>query len=222
MATEPGPVLENAIQSIAASLGTIAAFFASVWALIHRMRRKKSPGSDPERIHAVPRAAFLRERQADQLDRLAREVGGQRALLLKAHNGGQIPRASSTLKITIMAEAHAPSVQSVAGEYDARLLTDRGYLRMLSELDEVELMLLRTKDLPKRSMLRDEYEREGLSAAWICVVKRDPRRFFYLSVSSDRDFKDSPTERAAVRACAAKLSRLLEVDLSRTLDDVTG
>jgi hypothetical protein len=200
------------LEQIAAAVVSGALTGAAMW---WRDRRKSKLD------HAVPAAAVAQIRQTEILRELCDEIGGCRAVLLKAHNGGSIPHGGSSLKVTILAEATTMGVPCVRLSYQARPITDTQYLRLIRDVDRAGLLLVRTRDLEAATMLRDEYERANIASAYVAVVLREPERWYYLSVQSVHEMKSTPHARAVVRAAAARLSRLCVRDLEITLDEET-
>lgn len=208
------------LGAIAAALGTIATALVFIVRFIQaRVKgvRRKAIDAKERKSRGVGIAANRRVRQVKVLKGLASELGAQRALLIKCHNGGKVPNGGTPLFLTVLADTHAQSVAPIAGEYQQRPLVDPSYLELLSRLDAAEMILQPTEDLPVASMLRDEYEREGLLSAWICVVHRSDSTgsLFYLSASSKRVMHSDAASRAAVRAAAARLAPLVSLTVTQ-------
>lgn len=212
---------ESEVGAIVAALTTIAGALAWLVRFIaSRVKGSRQEARD-RKARGVGIAATRRVRQVKTLKGLASELGAQRALLIKCHNGGKVPNGGTPLFLTVLADTHAPTVASVAEEYQQRPLVDPDYLEMLSQLDSLDMMLVHTADLADQSMLRDEYERENLESAWICVVHRSERTgaLFYLSASSRRVMDNDAASRAAVRAAAARLSPLVSLTVTQVGDE---
>ncbi len=199
------------LEQITAAIVTGALTGAAVW---YRDRRK-------ERLrHAVPAAATAQIRQAQILTALCSEIGAARALLIKVHNGGEIPHGGRDLKITALAESDpVPGVPRIAPEIQGRPILDPEYLRLIHDLHRHRVLLIRTDDLTPGSMLRDEHERAGIASAWASVVLAEPERWYMLLCESRHALEPAPAARAVMRAAAARLSRLVVRDLDLTLDD---
>ncbi len=151
---------------------------------------------------------------------VAVDLGCQRSVLLKAHNGGSLATPGSALKLSIVEHWHPSEFGSISGEYVGRPLSDRDYRLMIAELDKREIMLVRAKDLSEGSMLRDELERDDLQCAWVCCVRREavPSRFYFLMVASRGVLEQDAKSRALLRGASSRLNALLSDDLLTTLE----
>lgn len=172
--------------------------------------------------HAVPAAATAQIKQAQILTELRAQLGGVRALLIKVHDGGQVPHGGRDLKITALAESDPlPGVPAIAAEIQGRPILDREYLRLIHDLDREHVLLIRTADLRPGGLLRDEHERAGVSSAWAVLVLAEPERWYFALVEARHVMGADGASRAVLRSAAARLARLCVRQLEITLVDDT-
>lgn len=108
---------------------------------------------------------------------LKHDTCADRALLLRASNGGSIPRPGSRLFSSVVYEIVKPGVPPLADTWQSQEL-DAPYVAMLVEIDTRGYVYLRTEDMVE-STLRTAYEANGVVAA--CVF----------DANGDRDSKTS-------------------------------
>jgi len=199
------------IEQAIAALVSGALTGGAVWLADRRKQRLKG---------AVPSAATAQIKQSMILTELARDLGAHRALLLKVHNGGEIPHGGRDLMITALAESEpVDGVPRLAREIQRRPILDPEYLHLIHDLEEHRVLLIRTADLNRRSWLRDEHARAGIRSAWACVVRATPRSWFFVLAESRHEMDLADASRAIVRASASRLARYCVRDLDATLED---
>lgn len=94
------------------------------------------------------------------MQRIVREGGVDRCIILKAENGGKKKYGS------VLMEVHNDNVDEVKSDFQRHRL-DKKYMRLLEDVIERESVDVWTKDLDPREVLHTRYASDGIVAGWI-------------------------------------------------------
>ena len=196
------------LPAIGAALGGA---IASAWVAFKRMARKTRKSSDVMLAVKAQTEIYM------ALAELTREIGADRVILLKAHNGGRIVEEPGTqIYITIFSEVLATNaVGTTQDDFQVRAVYDHRYLQLLRAVALRKAVTLHTKDMDEDEMLRGVYTRAGIATSEVVEVYSQPGRYWYLACSWHTLHAPDASERAAVAGCASKVGKLLAQDLFR-------
>lgn len=107
----------------------------------------------PSDMQAVLRAS---SRINAEISRVREVTGADQVLVLRAHNGGKIPRVGARLKSSVTHESWGPNRDSIMDTWQSQPL-DASYVDMLVEVAEHGHITNVTEDMPP-SVLRDAYQ----------------------------------------------------------------
>lgn len=143
------------------------------------------------------------------LDDIVKNTSCNRSLLLKAHNGGGVPKIGSELFSTVVLEMHEDN-SSVREAWTKQRL-DSPYINVLVKLASSENgMILASKEDFKGSILYDVYTMQGVNSTKLAYITNTKADWFYISntfASSLEEIK--PEEKAYMRGQINKLRNLL-------------
>jgi len=126
----------------------------------------------------------------DRLQDFQADVGAGRVLLLYASNGGGIPSAGKNIHVTIVHELKDKELDPIKSSFQ-HMVTDAGYVKMLSEVIECGIVMYEDPSSPESRMphgfLQDLYAKEGVKFAYIRHVKTLHDRFYFVSARWYRD-----------------------------------
>lgn len=157
------------------------------------------------------------------LRRLAIRTGGERALLLKAHNGGNNPRPGHSLYVTIVNEWAGASLPSIRSEWIGRMI-DGDYERVLAHIlqdpsHRYQYVLSTTHDDSQVTQLQDAYRSQDISHSeiWLVGTCTKDKAVYYLSVQYvGTPPDDSANLRSDFKRAIIGLRQMLRVDDSHT------
>lgn len=138
------------------------------------------------------------------LNALQSATGADRALLLRAHNGGAIPRPGVALYSSVIYEVHATGVASIRDSWQKQPL-DEHYIGLLLKVATQKIAALETKRMYECA-LRDAYESLGVTESRIAEVKSGVGEYYYLSLSwSDDIARDDAFVNMQIRTATARI-----------------
>lgn len=135
-------------------------------------------------------------------------LGAARILVLRAENGGEIPRVGHDLHSTVVYETfHA--VDAVSERWSQQKM-DEEYVRLLARVIAEDQVVVHTDKL-KKGHLKDIYLSTGIGHAIVSTLRVSQKEFFYLSIA----FTEPPREigardRDRIRSTRTRLKRLLK------------
>lgn len=167
---------------------------------LEKVKREKALKRVRDGFHALYKA--YRE-----LDRAIKLIGGHRAMILCAHNGGGVPGPTKQAKVTILYETDAPGVREVREDFIGRPL-DLQYAGLISNLLNKEVLHLVTEDLDD-GFLKIHYSADGVKASYVALVGTSDNGVFYLSVNfSDCDKPFTPKRMARLAAIHSSIANI--------------
>lgn len=192
---------------LSAGGGTKAAIEAVRWWVDRRDRLEASKPSESRGITRVFRSV---SRIMGAMRALRESTRGTRVVLLRASNGGQIPKPGSRLYSSVVYEDYEDGVAAVSATWQKQEL-DAHYVDLLVDVDREGHIYLDVEDLPGQCILGDAYQAMGVVAA--CVFSANGTRdshvdYYYGSVTwTDRgDIPDPAILANAVRVARTQIS----------------
>jgi len=134
-------------------------------------------------------------------------VGGQRGLLLRLENNGNVPEVTGVLYSTIIEEAYNPPLKSVKQVWQKRLV-DIEYIKMILLMGKGESCVL-TEEMPDECMLKDLYLANGINCAEIKYVATTNKYMYYISFSFTEPKKLNPAERDSLNSLVNSIRDLI-------------
>lgn len=132
-----------------------------------------------------------------------------KVVLLKCHNGGDVPSISGPLYATVLYEVKKPNEPSTAGRWQCQPLDD-AYIKMLISLFK-EKKIVNETDKMVDGILKDTYMADGVSFAKVLEVFTTKGKYFYLSVLFKKQYAEvRAEERDAIRVCVNKIKNTYE------------
>ena len=129
-----------------------------------------------------------------------------KVLLMKCHNGGEVPSISGPLYATVLYEVKKPNEPSTAGRWQCQPLDD-AYIKMLISLFK-EKKIVNETDKMVDGILKDTYMADGVSFAKVLEVFTTKGKYFYLSILFRKPVTDlRPEERDEIRNCVNKIKQ---------------
>lgn len=121
----------------------------------------------------------------DLMNRLIDSSSVKRVLILKAENGGGIPRIGSDLHASVVMEETRPPFKPVKDKYQ-RIGLDHEYLKMLVNVYSNKCVKIKVDELPN-SLLKNIYLSEGVKYAEIHHLFDTKSTFYYCSLATNED-----------------------------------
>ena len=121
-----------------------------------------------------------------------------RAVILKASNGGSIPRVGSTMYSSVVYEVFGEGQLPVSHMWEKQPL-DEPYMRMLSDLLTTGKVTLHTDEMTKSSLLRDVYISQKVGSSYVYLVHKNPQSIYYMSVTFPENAPKTAAERNLIR-----------------------
>ena len=200
---------------LAGGAGLTAFIKAVQWYISHRDERadrlqKEAQAREDAEHDATLADAFERVHKVyGTLNRLLSATGAARVLLLRAHNGGSIPRAGVPLYSSVLYEVWDGDVlEPIKSTWQKQRLSET-YVSMLLEVATKGEATVITKDLPP-CVLKDTYEATGVARAEVHKVRAEAGAFYYLSITFAHDVEPNGNHRHMVRIGLQRLRALLK------------
>lgn len=145
----------------------------------------------------------------NEMSRLMRDTPACRAVLIKASNGGGIPKIGSPFYVSTVLETTDKETPSVMERWSQRLV-DESYIRIIIQLLANGTHIIRTKELPDCS-LKDTYLSDDIDTSYIIKLHLTEKSLWYLSLNfKEGMYEDTPGFRDTVSAGASTVGRILE------------
>ena len=136
------------------------------------------------------------------LNTIKGETDSNRAIILKAENGGGRPNLGSHLKSSVLYEVFDSPLESVRKLWQNQPL-DEEYIKILNKLivTEDKKCVVEVSKLPKGSLLRENYEANNVKTSHVYEIAEREHSYLYLSInylSNDNNAHARDIERACV------------------------
>lgn len=193
------PLWTQVLGLATAILGTIAAT-SKVADRLLKVRREKGGQ------HALLRGALA----ATALHTIMDRMHAQRALLIRAHNGGgPLDPAKRTYSSAEM-EARRQRIPKRIESWKDRPI-DAHYIALLQRISTEDHVIVYTAKLPKDSILRGCHESDGVKASIYFRLWNTDRDFYFVGVDIDEESQVNltPTEMEGIRNARTALCGLL-------------
>ena len=119
-------------------------------------------------------------------------VGGQRIVLLRLENGGNIPSVTKPLHTTCVEESYNPPLKSLKQAWQSRLV-DMDYIKRIISLGKNRLSI-HTDDIEDDALLKNLYLSNKIIDSELFYVSTTNKYLFYLSINFVKEKKLNPTE----------------------------
>jgi hypothetical protein len=140
------------------------------------------------------------------LNVLLRETSADRAVILRAENGGDVPMVGKELYSSVVYEVF-DGLGSVKDRWQRQPL-DEEYVRMLLQVAEKGHASVRTAKL-KACPLKDLFEADSVGGAEVYKIKAKEGAFFYLAVHFKQEGPVNSSFRDILRYSINELERLI-------------
>lgn len=144
------------------------------------------------------------------LDHLREVLGGDRALILRAHNGGSDISATKPLYTSVMFQKTGAGVDKI--EWKSVPVED-DYWKLLRDLEQQSdhSLVLSVEDLTPGSALRNQYESAGIRHSYVFKLYTTPKELWYVSINRTHPVQrvQDPVAGDAIRVARRKLVRAL-------------
>lgn len=138
------------------------------------------------------------------MDDVILKTDAAKVVLLKCHNGGDVPNISGPLYSTVLYEAKRPGEERVADRWQKQPL-DEQYILMLMRLFKEKKIVISTSEL-KECILKDIYVSSGVIFSKVVEVYVSQGKYFYLSVVYKKSPSElRPEEKDEIRNCVNKI-----------------
>ncbi len=119
------------------------------------------------------------------LYQIEQETAGDRALVLKFHNGGTVIYSGVNKYTSVIAESHSPALNSIR-QLVQNFPVDRGYLPIMNKLSIEKQVAL---DVPQmeESAVRRRYIQDGCKSALLVELIQTESGLYFLDVSSKKE-----------------------------------
>jgi hypothetical protein len=145
------------------------------------------------------------------LDNLRREVGCERVLLLKAHNGGGIPTPDTNVYSSVIYESTSVKNENLKRSWQNQLI-DKDYANLLLDIYKNNRVKLITTSI-EDSILKSVYEAHDIQAAYVYNISTKFKRFIYLALHFTNDHSDSELtarQEDAIRIAKTQLIKIFD------------
>lgn len=137
------------------------------------------------------------------------DLGCARVMILKAENGGGIPRAGHQIYSTAIWESTDNNTPSIRNFW-IRQEIDEQYAQMLSEVVSQDVCTVVT-DKMKKGILKDLYQSNNITKSQIYKIYSGEEKFIYVSFGYKNDINlDKPNIRNNTRAVVQKLKDIMK------------
>ena len=145
----------------------------------------------------------------DVMQRVMADIDCSRMLLIKVHNGGSVPKVTSTLKSTIIQEVYRAPLSSIKMDWQDREV-DMAYIKMLISLDQsADGTISISRDNMEDGMLKHTYQAHGIKSSMLSYVTRDSKAMYFISCNYTEDLHLSPFRQARLEDLSSKLKALI-------------
>lgn len=140
------------------------------------------------------------------LDKLRKDIGCERVLILKAHNGGGIPAPDTSVYSSILYESSSAQVENLKSNWQNQLI-DKPYAELLLDIYKNDRVKLVTNDT-KPSILKAVYEANNVTVSYVYRISTKFKRFIYLSIhfiDQERGHELTAQQEDAIRIAKTEL-----------------
>jgi len=118
------------------------------------------------------------------MNKLKSEINCERVLIIKAKNGGGLPKPGTPLFVSVLYEVYDSDFVSSAEWWQSRQV-DESYIGMLMRVEEEEQIAVVTNEL-KSGILKDLYEAQEVEGSMVSKIVEKDNRYYIVSCN----FKD--------------------------------
>lgn len=191
--------------------GTAGATLGAAWYAFGKYSRRRT-----KKRHDVVAAVAAQTEIYGALQSVIADTGADRAILIKAHNGGKIVEQVGTqIYITIFAEIAFGKVRPVQQDFQVRPVHDFRYMNLIRQVSVAKSVQVWTRDMAEDEMLRGVYEGAGIETAVVTEVLSKTGAYWYMSCAWNWPKDVTASDRASMAAGAGKIGGLLKKDLFR-------
>ncbi len=203
--------METLIGVLTALTGLLSAIGAKqVWEYLgKRQERKRSQGTKDALQTGFLICAALHKMRTD--------LGGHRAMIIMAHNGGGEVSARKPTYTSILHQVHDEHLPQEQWREEP---VDDGYWTVLQEICQAgqhKYVNLRSDALMKGSQLRNLYEANGIAESIVFELFSTPEAYYYVSVN--RKAEDGVEFASLPEASVAETVRVKRHKLTQLLSD---
>lgn len=116
----------------------------------------------------------------DMMQEMLNYVGGNRLLLLRLENGGNVPEVTKPLYVTVIEETYNNPVSAIKSRWQHRLV-DIPYIKMLVKMGRGSITV-DTENLEDECILKNAYKSAGIQRACICYVSTTKHYMYFVSI----------------------------------------
>lgn len=116
----------------------------------------------------------------DTIDELRKELGCDRILILRAHNGGGLPSPDNNLYSSIVYESSSKEVGNVKDTWQRQRI-DKPYANLLLDVYKDGKAKVVTEHYPE-SILKNVYTSQNISVGFVYKISTKHNRFMYMSI----------------------------------------
>lgn len=142
---------------------------------------------DLKLLNSIPNAAESTSRLYTLCNRMLFETKGQRVLVNKISNGGQIAKVGNGLYVTAIAEASGKSLEPVLPLYQKQLMGS-SFTASINKMFKDGIMVIRTKDLNVESKLHATYASSDVVFSYSVPICFTEKAFFYITLHFNHEF----------------------------------
>lgn len=142
------------------------------------------------------------------IEKLRRDLKAKRVAILKAENGGGIPKIDSHLYSSILYETVADTEEKVKATWQKQKV-DKAYVELLMDVYQKGEVTLCEEELPT-SILKDVYNAYGTNCAVVLPLSTAYNKFMYLTVHFDDIEQLDTMAETLIRSAVNDLSRIFD------------
>lgn len=143
------------------------------------------------------------------IDELRKELGCDRILILRAHNGGGLPSPDNNLYSSIIYESSSKEVGNVKDTWQRQRI-DKTYANLLLEVYKNGKAVIVTEDHPE-SILKNVYTAQKVATGFVFKISTKHNRFMYLSIHFANQVDSlSPEEQDHIRIALNTLTDIFD------------
>lgn len=162
-----------------------------------------------KKLNQVPRVIARVNRIHHELSLLRHRLKAQRAVILRAENGGQIPQVGHDLHSSVVYEDYGDNYEPVFEAWKEQRM-DQNYVRLLARVITQGQVRVVTEDLEDGSILKDEYLAHNTVQSIVSTIATKQNEFYYLSVTFSDDREIDHDTRDRIRVSISRLKKLIQ------------
>lgn len=143
-----------------------------------------------------------------QLQNILHETSADRVLILKASNGGSIPRLGAHIYLSALMEVSSKPIRAILNDFQ-NIRADSAYIDLLQTLLKDGSTILKTTEM-KTGQLRNIYESDDIKCARVILLHETPDSVYYLSASTTDGAIDGAHTEVVLDLAVSKIRSILK------------